>query len=95
MTLPSPFSTAAETWQEHWEVSGRANSTHGSYHLRNLQPGTAYWVQFVGRNHSGEHVPFWRGDIHTNGTGEAPAALQSQPRSTPEPATLYSTQLPT
>ncbi|KYO34889.1 neuronal cell adhesion molecule isoform C [Alligator mississippiensis] len=60
--------TTAETWQEHWEVSGRANSTHGSYHLRNLQPGTAYWVQFVGRNHSGEHVPFWRGDIHTNGT---------------------------
>uniref|UniRef100_A0A8C8RSU6 Neural cell adhesion molecule L1 n=1 Tax=Pelusios castaneus TaxID=367368 RepID=A0A8C8RSU6_9SAUR len=53
---------------EPWRTSGQANSTHGSYQLANLQPGTSYRIRFVGRNHSGENVSFWETEVETNGT---------------------------
>ncbi|XP_074872337.1 neural cell adhesion molecule L1 isoform X2 [Carettochelys insculpta] len=53
---------------ESWRTSGQANSTHGSYRLHNLQPGTSYRIQFVGRNSSGENISFWESEVETNGT---------------------------
>ncbi|XP_067399283.1 neural cell adhesion molecule L1-like, partial [Emydura macquarii macquarii] len=58
----------SKTSPEPWRTSGQANSTHGSYRLANLQPGTSYRIQFVGRNHSGENVSFWETEVKTNGT---------------------------
>uniref|UniRef100_A0A8C8RSU5 Neural cell adhesion molecule L1 n=1 Tax=Pelusios castaneus TaxID=367368 RepID=A0A8C8RSU5_9SAUR len=57
-----------KTMAEPWRTSGQANSTHGSYQLANLQPGTSYRIRFVGRNHSGENVSFWETEVETNGT---------------------------
>lgn len=53
---------------EPWRTSGRANSSLRRYRLEGLRPGTAYRVQFVGRNRSGENVAFWESEVQTNGT---------------------------
>ncbi|XP_053908237.1 neural cell adhesion molecule L1 isoform X2 [Cuculus canorus] len=58
----------SKTTEPRWELSGRANSSLGEFRVGALRPGTAYRVQFVGRNHSGERVPFWESVVLTNGT---------------------------
>ncbi|KAM6307728.1 LOW QUALITY PROTEIN: neural cell adhesion molecule L1, partial [Podargus strigoides] len=57
----------SKTTEEPWHSSGRANSSLERFRLE-LRPGTAYRVQFVGRNHSGERVAFWESEVHTKGT---------------------------
>ncbi|XP_054033254.1 neural cell adhesion molecule L1 [Dryobates pubescens] len=51
-----------------WFLSGRTNSSARRFRLEELHPGTSYRVQFVGRSHSGESVPFWQSEVQTNGT---------------------------
>ncbi|XP_030330139.1 neural cell adhesion molecule L1 isoform X1 [Strigops habroptila] len=58
----------SKTTEGSWQDSGSVNSSLGLFRLRDLSPGTSYRVQFVGRNHSGHHVPFWESEVQTNGT---------------------------
>ncbi|XP_032638544.2 neuronal-glial cell adhesion molecule-like [Chelonoidis abingdonii] len=60
----------SKSMAEPWRTSGQANSTHGSYRLLHLQPGTSYRVQFVGRDPSGGNVSFWESEVETNGKCE-------------------------
>ncbi|KAM7133943.1 LOW QUALITY PROTEIN: neural cell adhesion molecule L1, partial [Macrochelys suwanniensis] len=60
-------STVPEPAPEPWRTSGQVNSTHGSYQLLNLRPGSSYRVQFVGRGPSGENVSFWESEVETHG----------------------------
>ncbi|CAM5072608.1 unnamed protein product [Natator depressus] len=66
----------SKTTAEPWRTSGQANSTHGSYRLLNLRPGTSYRVQFVGRDPSGGNVSFWESEVETDGK-----LLTTDPRS--------------
>ncbi|XP_044856555.1 neural cell adhesion molecule L1, partial [Mauremys mutica] len=61
------FMNNSRPMAEPWRTSGQANSTHGSYRLLHLQPGTSYRVQFVGRDPSGGNVSFWESEVETNG----------------------------
>uniref|UniRef100_A0A8V5GZ41 Neural cell adhesion molecule L1 n=1 Tax=Melopsittacus undulatus TaxID=13146 RepID=A0A8V5GZ41_MELUD len=58
----------SKTTEGSWHDSGSVNSSLGLFRLRDLSPGTSYRVQFVGRNHSGHHIPFWESEVQTNGT---------------------------